>query len=709
MSKIVENYVLQESVGSGQYGKVYKAKNTKTDEVVAVKVIKLSKFSEVPKLEEFTLNEIKTLSKVENPNVVRFIEMLRTSNNMYLIYEFCNGGTLEQLLMEKKFLSEKEALHLFQQMLNAFLPLHKSNILHRDLKPSNILLHNGVLKIADFGFCKSLKGPLELAQTIVGSPIYMAPEILKGNSYSSKADLWSLGVVFFELLFGCCPFEEKSIPRLLNQIETRGLVIPKNKNPISPKVEETLKMMLNPDPNRRADWPYLFSQYLPQEGISQQPFGVQQQSGQPSGQVNAAAPLSNVTNTAVNNHNSIGAPTGALPTNMGYGNNVATPGQKNGVQNQVGHLNHHATGNIPPHINLNHGSTTPNGTGGPHINLYSNTVTAYTTTHARQNSQLPHGNFKENVVTPDIQKGGVLNPNNNLNNNNNALGQRKVANFANRQESPTDESKTRNRKPMPSNIGGGAQMSRGVPSGTTNLKLLLRERNKLLFMAYTLNNSIDLNLSEISAIVSFLLMKQLTIASLNFRRAITNNTIVNTIKELENWESFKGTGEFYRFLELIDKEQEEISRVMHEYRDELMIWVASPQGDENPELAKQLAVEINDNERVDMRFFRSQLATYIEEVQQAARQYALNKSMNNGNLDETTVSKKPAIDQEKKLLLHAIEISDTLLLDECFDSLMDVNTKYNEQKYFAALRNSTIDQLRTLIVQKADFIKGKNW
>ena len=98
MSKIVENYILQDVIGSGQYGKVHKARNMKTNEVVAVKVVRLDKFREVPKLEEFTMNEIKTLSKIDNPNIIRFIEMLKTSNNMYLVYEYCNGGTLEQYI-----------------------------------------------------------------------------------------------------------------------------------------------------------------------------------------------------------------------------------------------------------------------------------------------------------------------------------------------------------------------------------------------------------------------------------------------------------------------------------------------------------------------------------------------------------------------------------------------------------------------------------
>jgi serine/threonine protein kinase len=148
---------------------------------VAIKVIKIEKFKMSPKLEECTINEIQTLSKIEaNEHVVKFVEILKTVNNYYFVYEYCNGGTLERMIKNEGHFAEQKALLYFMDMLKAFRTLSRYNIMHRDIKPGNILLHNGVIKIADFGFCKPLNSARDLAQTMLGSPIYMAPEILKG-------------------------------------------------------------------------------------------------------------------------------------------------------------------------------------------------------------------------------------------------------------------------------------------------------------------------------------------------------------------------------------------------------------------------------------------------------------------------------------------------------------------------------------------------
>ena len=126
--------------------------------------------------------------------------------------------------------------------------------MHRDLKPQNILLHNGIVKLADFGFCRPLKSQDEMVHTMLGSPIYMAPEILRGFDYSAKADVWSLGVVLYEMLFGFCPFEEKSIAKLIMLLDNAELVIRKDINNISEETVDLLKNLIVKDPAKRYSW-----------------------------------------------------------------------------------------------------------------------------------------------------------------------------------------------------------------------------------------------------------------------------------------------------------------------------------------------------------------------------------------------------------------------------------------------------------------------
>ena len=194
MTKLVENYKLIEEIGSGEFGKVFKSIDLRTNKYYAVKAIKNKLFQDNPKLSEFIMNEINSLTKINNPNVVKFIEMLKTVNNAYFVYELCNGGTLDEYLNIKGFLSENEAFIFFKQLLNGFKSIISSNIIHRDLKPQNIFLNDNQLKIGDFGFCKLLKDSDDLAKTMLGSPIYMAPEILMGF-------IFIVFFLFFNLFF----------------------------------------------------------------------------------------------------------------------------------------------------------------------------------------------------------------------------------------------------------------------------------------------------------------------------------------------------------------------------------------------------------------------------------------------------------------------------------------------------------------------------
>ena len=111
------------------------------------------------------------------------------------------------------------------------------------MKPTNILFHNGIIKLADFGFCKELLKENDMTQTMVGSPIYMAPEVLKGLIYDIRADIWSLGVIFYEMLYGFCPYEESTIPKLVSLIDNTILRFPTDR-PVSDSLKILIKKML---------------------------------------------------------------------------------------------------------------------------------------------------------------------------------------------------------------------------------------------------------------------------------------------------------------------------------------------------------------------------------------------------------------------------------------------------------------------------------
>lgn len=203
MVKIVENYVLERVIGKGQFGQVYKGYHKVTKMDIAVKSV--SRKNLKGKFYELLENEIKVLKCCNNNNIIKLYDIKKTANNIYLMIEYCNEGDLYQSLKKRKVnhnkkFSEEEAVEYLIQILNAFKTLIDNNIMHRDFKLANILKHDGTIKIADFGFAKML-GNDNSTSTMLGSPLNMAPEVLAGTEYSNKADIWSIGTCFYEVLY----------------------------------------------------------------------------------------------------------------------------------------------------------------------------------------------------------------------------------------------------------------------------------------------------------------------------------------------------------------------------------------------------------------------------------------------------------------------------------------------------------------------------
>ncbi|KAL4497508.1 hypothetical protein ABPG73_020605 [Tetrahymena malaccensis] len=256
MPKIVDNYVLERKIGSGQFGDVFKGYNKVNNQDIAIKVVKRELLK--GKFNELLENEIRVLRTCNNENIIKLYDIKKTANNFYLMLEYCNEGDLMQYQKEKKYLTEDEAIEFLIQILNAFKTLVKNKIMHRDFKLANILKHNGNIKIADFGFAKLL-GNDNLTSTMLGSPLNMAPEVLDGQDYNNKADIWSIGTVFYELLFGRPPYTAGNMIDLIKNIRNKPLEIPKKINKISDVTEDVIRKMLVVDSRKRIEWDQLFS------------------------------------------------------------------------------------------------------------------------------------------------------------------------------------------------------------------------------------------------------------------------------------------------------------------------------------------------------------------------------------------------------------------------------------------------------------------
>ena len=256
--KIIGNYTYstRHCIGQGSYGKVFEGTDMNKSQV-AIKQMDL-RFLESDKYLKSQLKvEIEVLKRLKHNNIVRLIDVLQSSNSMYIITEFCKDGDLRESLAKKKVFSESDALNVFFQILDGFQQLVINGVIHRDLKPANILIHHGIYKIADFGFARFVNDfNYALLKSCVGSPLYMAPQLLLRKAYTTKCDVWSLGVIFYEMLFGDTPWKGVDEKDLLNNILKKYLNFPKK---ISRFGEEILRKMLVIEEKDRISWEDLFS------------------------------------------------------------------------------------------------------------------------------------------------------------------------------------------------------------------------------------------------------------------------------------------------------------------------------------------------------------------------------------------------------------------------------------------------------------------
>ncbi|XP_062091271.1 serine/threonine-protein kinase ATG1a [Humulus lupulus] len=220
-TRLVGDYIMGPRIGSGSFAVVWRSRHRQSGHEVAVKEIAKKQLS--PKISESLLKEISILRTIDHPNIIRLLEAIETDEKIYLVLEYCDGGDLSGYINRHGRVSEAVARHFMRQLAAGLQVLQEKHLIHRDLKPQNLLLstHESIplLKIGDFGFARSLM-PQGLADTLCGSPLYMAPEIIKNQKYDAKADLWSVGAILFQLVTGRPPFDGNSQLQLFENIIT---------------------------------------------------------------------------------------------------------------------------------------------------------------------------------------------------------------------------------------------------------------------------------------------------------------------------------------------------------------------------------------------------------------------------------------------------------------------------------------------------------
>ena len=206
--------------------------------------------------------EIAILSALDHENVVKMFDYFETEREFCVVTEFAQGELFE-ILEEDGTLPEDTVRDIARQLVKALHYLHSQRIIHRDLKPQNVLLGaNGRVKLCDFGFARAMSMDTIVLTSIKGTPLYMAPELVKEQPYDHTVDLWSLGVILFELLVGQPPFYTNSIYSLINHIVKDPVVFPSH---VSEQFESFLSGLLQKDPRKRLAWPQLLEHPLVQD------------------------------------------------------------------------------------------------------------------------------------------------------------------------------------------------------------------------------------------------------------------------------------------------------------------------------------------------------------------------------------------------------------------------------------------------------------
>lgn len=244
-------------LGNGKFGTVYLARERVNNYIVAVKIMKKSQLVK-NQVKHQLRREIEIQAQLRHENILRLYQYFWDNGRIYLILEYAPFGELYKELQRKGRFREETASDYIGQIARALEYCHRKNVIHRDIKPENLLIGlRGVIKISDFGW--SVHAPSTRRQTLCGTLDYLAPELVDRSPYDHRVDIWSLGILTFELLCGKPPFVEEEQGATLNRITAVNYVIPSY---LSNDAQDLIKRLLKSKATDR----------LPLEKVLKHPF-----------------------------------------------------------------------------------------------------------------------------------------------------------------------------------------------------------------------------------------------------------------------------------------------------------------------------------------------------------------------------------------------------------------------------------------------------
>ena len=239
MGDKLEDFEIQQILGKGSYGFVAKVRSKRNNKIYAMKQIDLSKVGSAKEV-ELCKREVLLLQKLNHPNINKYYKSFSINNCLYIIMEFMDNGDLNGFIKaHEKFnkpVREVEVWNILLQSMNALEYIHSQNVIHRDIKPANLFMTNDkTIKIGDFGVAAKMAGmktninnAANFSGTVVGSPMFMSPEMIREEEYDKKTDVYSMGIAMYELCFFQSP--KKAGLNADGQVLFKDVAIVKNKN-----------------------------------------------------------------------------------------------------------------------------------------------------------------------------------------------------------------------------------------------------------------------------------------------------------------------------------------------------------------------------------------------------------------------------------------------------------------------------------------------